>query len=119
MTYDDFRIDLNNDQPLEDGSYEATLEGIEQKETRSYGTKLMWRFRVDEHNTEVIGWTNPSPSKRSRSFEYATALNPAVASQKSWGPEDVIGRDCILVVEIVEGEDGRIKNKILKVKPYS
>jgi hypothetical protein len=116
MDYSNFRIAVNNDQPLEDGSYEATLEGIEQRETR-YGTKLMWKFRVDEPNTEVVGWTNPSPSKRSRAFEYATALNPALASQNSWGPEDVISRDCVLVVEIVEGEDGRIKNKILKVNP--
>lgn len=117
MNYSDFRIAVNNDQPLDDGSYEATLEGIEQKDTRYGSDRLMWRFLVDEHNTEVVGWTSCSPSKRSKAYEWATTLNPTLASQRSWGPEDVIGRDCILVVEIVDGEDGRIKNKILKVKP--
>src|SRR5215204_4452152 len=113
----DFRIDVSSDGPLDDGSYEATLERIDLKDTRYGSNRLMWTFRVDEPNAEVVGWSSLSGSKLAKGYEWATKLNPSLASQKSWGPEDVIGKDCVLVVEIVEGEDGRTKNKILKVKP--
>jgi hypothetical protein len=117
MDITDFTIAIANDQPLEDGSYEATLEGIEKRDTRYGENRLMWRFRASEHNTEIVGWTSSSPSEKSKAFGWATTLNPAIQSQRSWGPNDVIGRTCVLVVEVFEGQDGRIKNKILKVKP--
>ena len=117
MDFTDFRITIANDQPLEDGSYQATLQGIEKRDTRYGEDRLMWRFRANEHNIEVVGWTSPSTSQKSKAFGWATTLNPVIASQRSWGPNDVIGKDCILVVEVYEAQDGRIKNKILKVKP--
>ncbi len=114
----DFRIGVDNDQPLEDGSYKATLVGIEQRDTRYGADRLMWRFRVEDQNTEIVGWTSRSPSKKSKGYQWATTCNPAVASQWSWGASDVVGSRCVLVVKIVEGEDGQIKNKILEVKPH-
>jgi hypothetical protein len=35
----------------------------------------------------------------------------------SWGPEDVVGRECILDLTIVEDSKGYEKNKIMRVRP--
>ena len=42
MDFTDFRIAIANDQPLEDGSYQATLQGIEKRDTRYGEDRLMW-----------------------------------------------------------------------------
>jgi hypothetical protein len=34
-----------------------------------------------------------------------------------WEPEDVIGGECIVVLEITEDAQGVQKNKVVKVKP--
>ena len=49
-------------------------------------------------------------------FLWATALNPDIADKRDWGPEDVEGRKCTLVVGVYEGAKGK-KNKVLEVKP--
>jgi hypothetical protein len=110
-----FRIEVKSDKPLEPGTYPAELRSIEEKETQ-YGERLLWLFDVPEHGAEVAGFTSLSSSRQANAFLWATALNPDIVSQRSWGPEDVEGRQCTLVVGIYEGAKGK-KNKVLEVKP--
>ncbi len=34
-----------------------------------------------------------------------------------WGPEDLIGGECVVVLEAAEDAQGTEKNKVVKVKP--
>ncbi len=108
-----------HEQPLKDGAYKVTLESIERRDTsRGEGRLREWRFRTDEHGTEVVGWTpRRYPSRRSKAYLWATALNPAVGTRRCFGPSDVVGRTCVLVVQSFKRLDGGGKYKILKVKP--
>lgn len=109
------RMNIQSDQLLEDGSYEAVLESIEKKETK-YGERLMWLFSAPDRGVEVAGFTSLSPSKQANAYRWAVALNGELVHKMSWGAEDVVGRRCLLAVEVYEGGKGR-KNKVLKVEP--
>ena len=110
-------MDVKRDKPLDDGSYRAILRSIDEKDT-VYGERLMWLFWVEEHSAEVAGFTSLSPSTQANAYLWAVALNPAIASKKRWTSDEVIGRECILVVETVDSSKGK-KNKIVKVKPIN
>jgi hypothetical protein len=110
-----FSIEVKSDKPLEPGTYSAELKSIEEKETQ-YGERLLWLFNVPEHGAEVAGFTSRSSSRWANAFLWATALNPNIVGQRSWGPEDVEGKKCTLGVGIYEGARGE-KNKVLEVKP--
>ncbi len=107
-------IAILRDEPLEDGTYKAVLRDIQEKETK-YGPRLLWLFEVPEHGAEVAGFTSLSTSTMANAYLWATSLNPAVASKNRWGTEDVVGRECLLVLEVIDTENGQ-KNKIVKVK---
>ncbi len=34
-----------------------------------------------------------------------------------WGPEELIGGECVVVLEVAEDAQGTEKNKVVKVKP--
>jgi len=112
------RLKVRRDDPLEDGSYRALLRSLEKKET-TFGERLMWLFEATEHNAEVAGFTSLSESTMANAYLWATALNAEIRSKVSWGPEDVVGRECILDLTIVEDSKGREKNKIMRVRPAS
>ncbi len=107
---------VRKDEPLEEGSYRAVLRSMEKKET-SFGDRILWLFDVPEHNAEIAGFTSLSESTQANAYVWATALNGDIRSKKSWGPDDVVGRECELDVTIVEDQKGRSKNKILRVRP--
>ena len=109
-----FRIEVKSDKPLEPGTYQAVLRSIEEKETQ-YGDRLLWLFDVPVQDAEVAGFTSLSSSRQANAFLWGTSLNPDISSQRSWGPDDVVGRECTLVVGIYEGARGK-KNKVLEVK---
>jgi len=112
-------MDVRVERILDEDTYEAVLDNVEEKETK-FGERLMWTFRIPgEDNATVVGFTSKSYSTRAHAYQWASAIMGEIDPKKGWGPEDVIGKDCVLVVEIVQGEDGRIKNKILKVKPIA
>jgi hypothetical protein len=111
-----FRIEVKSDKPLEPGTYQAKLRSVEEKETQ-YGERLLWLFNVPEHGAEVAGFTSRSSSSQAFATLWASALNPDISSQRSWGPDDVVGRECVLEVTIVKDQKGRKKNKILQVRP--
>jgi hypothetical protein len=110
------QLKVRRDDPLEDGSYWAVLKSLEKKET-TFGERLMWLFEVPEHNAEVAGFTSLSESTMANAYRWATTLNDDVRSKASWGPEDVVGRECKLDLTIAEDAKGREKNKIMLVRP--
>jgi hypothetical protein len=111
-----FRMDVREDKVLEDGVYPAQLANVEQKETK-FGERLMWTFEVFGENTEVVGFTSMSPSTKAKAYQWAAAIMGEIDPKIGWGPEDVIGGDCTVVLEVAEDAQGTEKNKVVKVKP--
>src|ERR671921_2445 len=101
---------------LEDGAYGAKLVNVEQKDTKS-GDRLMWTFDVAGENTEVVGFTSMSPSTKANAYQWAVAIAGEIDPRLGWGPEDLIGGECVVVLEAAEDAQGTEKNKVVKVKP--
>ena len=111
-----FRMDVKVEKVLEDGAYDAIIANVEQKETK-FGNRLMWTFEVAGESTEVVGFTSMSPSTRAKAYQWATAIMGEIDPKLGWGPEDLIGGACVVVVEAAEDAQGTEKNKVVKVKP--
>jgi hypothetical protein len=109
------KMKIQNYNPLDDGHYRFVLNNIEEKET-IYGKRLMWLFEELEQGAEVVGFTSLSTSTQANAYRWALALNPEIQNQRTWTEEDVVGRECCLKVEIVQGSKGP-KNKIIEVLP--
>ncbi|HEY6752090.1 MAG TPA: hypothetical protein VI027_12300 [Rubrobacteraceae bacterium] len=105
-----FRMDVKVEKVLEDGAYGARLMNVEQKETK-FGDRLMWTFEVNGENTEVVGFTSMSSSTKAKAYQWASAIAEMIDPKLGWGPEDLIGGECVIVLEDAE------KNKVVKVKP--
>jgi hypothetical protein len=112
-----FRMDVKVEKVLEDGAYDAKLVNVEQKETKLFGTRLLWTFEVAGENTEVVGFTSMSPSTKAKAYQWAVAIMGEIDATLGWGPEDLIGGDCVVVLEVAEDAQGTEKNKVVKVKP--
>jgi hypothetical protein len=111
-----FRMEVKVEKVLEDGAYDAKLTNVEQKETK-FGDRLMWTFEVAEEDTEVVGFTSMSPSTKANAYHWASAIAGAIDPKLGWGPEDIIGGKCVVVLEAAEDAQGTEKNKVVKVKP--
>jgi hypothetical protein len=111
-----FRMDVKVEKILEDGTYDAKLVNVEQKETK-FGDRLMWTFEVAGENTEVVGFTSMSPSTKAKAYQWAVAIAGGIDPKVGWGPEDLIGGECVVVLEAAEDAQGTEKNKVTKVKP--
>jgi hypothetical protein len=111
-----FRMNVKVEKVLEDGTYEAKLVNLEQKVTK-FGDRLMWTFEVIGENTEVVGFTSMSPSTKANAYQWAVAIMGEIDPKLGWGPEDVIGGECVVVLEVAEDAQGTKKNKVVKVKP--
>jgi hypothetical protein len=111
-----FRMDVKIEKVLEDGAYDAKLMNVEQKETK-FGNRLMWTFEVAKEDTEVVGFTSMSPSTKAKAYQWAVAIMGEIDPKLGWGPEDVIGGECVVVLEVAEDAQGTKKNKVVKVKP--
>ena len=111
-----FRMDVKVEKVLEDGVYDAKLMNVEQKETK-FGERLMWTFEVDGEGVEVVGWTSMSPSTKAYAYQWASAIGGEIDPKLGWGPEDLIGGECVVVLEVAEDAQGTEKNKVVKVKP--
>jgi hypothetical protein len=111
-----FRMDVKVEKVLEDGTYGARLMNVEQKETK-FGERLMWTFAVAGENTEVVGFTSMSPSTKAKAYQWAVAIAGEIDPKSGWGPEDLIGGECVVVLEAAEDAQGNEKNKVVKVKP--
>jgi hypothetical protein len=111
-----FRMDVKVEKVLEDGAYDAKLVNVEQKETK-FGDRLMWTFEVNGEGTEVVGFTSMSPSTKAKAYQWVAAIAGEIDSKLGWGPEDLIGGECVVVLEAAEDAQGTDKNKVVKVKP--
>jgi hypothetical protein len=110
-----FRMDVKVEKVLEDGAYDAKLLNVEQKQTK-FGDRLMWNFEVAGENTEVVGFTSMSPSTKAKAYQWAVAIAGEIDPKLGWGPEDLIGGECVVVLEAAEDAQGAEKNKVVKVK---
>src|SRR5829696_7665511 len=111
-----FRMEVKVERVLEEGTYAATLANVEKKETK-FGERLMWTFDIPEENTEVVGFTSTSYSTNAKAYNWAKAIMGEIDPKIGWGPEDVIGGECVVVLEVAEDAQGSEKNKVQKVKP--
>ena len=111
-----FHMDVRVDKVYEEGAYRTILDNVEPKDTK-FGERLMWTFRLPEENAEVVGFTSMSPSTKANAYRWAEAIMGHIDPKVGWGPEDVIGGECIVVLEITEDAQGVPKNKVVKVKP--
>jgi hypothetical protein len=111
-----FRMDVKVEKVLEVGAYDARLVNVEQKETK-FGDRLMWTFEVAGESTEVVGFTSMSPSTKAKAYQWAVAIAGEIDPKIGWGPEDLIGGECVVVLEAAEDSQGTKKNKVVKVKP--
>jgi hypothetical protein len=110
-----FRMDVRVERVLEEGIYDAVLDNVEMKDTKN-GERLMWTFRIpDEDDTTVVGWSSLSPSTRAKSCQWAAVLMGEIDPKIGWGPEDVIGRECRVVLSVYEDGQGVEKNGVDKV----
>jgi hypothetical protein len=109
-------MDVKEEKVLNDGAYDARLTNVEQKETK-FGVRLMWTFEVNAENTEVVGFTSMSPSTKAKAYQWAAAIAGEIDPKLGWGPEDLIGGECVVVVEAAEDAQGIEKNKVVRVKP--
>jgi hypothetical protein len=90
------------------GCREITYEDRLTKESKSL---IVWAFLIttgegaDESVVTVDGVTSYSLSVRSKGFEWLSAIAPEiVAERRSVAASELIGRECIVAVEDVEGE---------------
>jgi hypothetical protein len=111
-----FRMEVKVEKVLEDGVYDAKLMNVEQKETK-FGERLMWTFEVDGEGVEVVGWTSMSSSTKAYAYQWASAIGGEIDPKLGWEPEDVIGGECVVVLEAAEDAQGSEKNKVTRVKP--
>ena len=111
-----FRMEVKVEKVLEDGAYDAKLVNVEQKETK-FGDRLLWTFEVAQQSTEVVGFTSMSPSSKAKAYQWAVAIMGEIDPKLGWGPKDVIGGECLVVLEVAEDAQGTEKNKVVKVKP--
>ena len=68
-----FRMNVRIDEVLEEGSYQAILENVEEKDTK-FGERLMWSFDLPEENVQVVGFTSMSPSTKANAYRWAQAI---------------------------------------------
>jgi hypothetical protein len=115
-------MDVKVDRVLQDGTYEAVLDDVVDKETK-YGERLMWTFRIpSEDDATVVGFTSMSPSTKAHAYTWAAAIMGEIDSRTGWGPDDVIGGTCRVSLGTYEDAQGVEKNKVekvLKAKPKS
>ena len=111
-----FWMKVRIDEVLNEGIYRAVLENVEEKDTK-FGERLMWTFRLLDQNAEVVGFTSMSPSTKANAYLWAAAITGQINPTTGWGPEDVIGGECVVFVKATEDAQGTKKNKVVKVKP--
>ena len=109
-------MDVRIEKVFEEGPYRAVLVNVEEKDTK-FGERLMWTFRLLDKDAEVVGFTSMSPSTKAYAYQWAAAIMGEIDPKGGWGPEDVIGDECVVVLEVAEDANGQEKNKVVRVKP--
>jgi hypothetical protein len=115
-----FRMSVRVEKVLEEGMYDAVLDNVEDRDTKK-GERLMWTFRIpSEDDVQVVGWSSLSPSTSAKAYQWASTIMGEIDPKIGWGPEDVIGGKCRVVLDTYVDSQGIEKNgvdKVLKPKP--
>lgn len=106
------RIEVKRDEVLEEGTYEATITGLEEH-TTDFGDRLMWKIMTTE-GVEVVAWTSFSQSPKGNLVKYATAVLGDVSS--GFDTDDLVGKPCRVLVDVGQDKDGNDKNKVTGIK---
>jgi len=110
-----FRMSVRVEKVLEEGIYDAVLDNVEDRDTKN-GERLMWTFRIpSEDDATVVGWSSLSPSNKAKAYQWASAIMGEIDPKIGWGPEDVIGGRCRVVLSVYEDGQGIEKNGVDKV----
>lgn len=109
-------MEVREEKVLDDGAYAAECSDVVVKDT-TFGERLMWTYYVPEEDAQVVGFTSMSPSTRGNAYQWAAALMGSIDPKIGWGPEDVIGKKCRILLETTEDTNGATRNKVVKVMP--
>jgi hypothetical protein len=110
-----FRMSVRVERVLEEGVYDAILDDVVDKDTKN-GQRLMWTFCIpSEDDVNVTGWSSLSPSTRAKAYLWASAIMGEINPKIGWGPEDVIGGKCQVVLDTYEDSNGIKKNGVDRV----
>ena len=109
-------MDVRMEKILEDGAYDAKVFNVEQIE-KKFGNRIMWTFDLPDENIQVLGFTSMNPSTNANAYQWAAAIMGEIDPKLGWGPEDLIGGECVVVLEATEDAQGTKKNRVVKVKP--
>jgi hypothetical protein len=58
-----------------------------------------------------------SPSTKAKAYQWAATIAGEIDPKLGRSPEDLIGGECVVVLETAEDAQGTEKNKVVKVKP--
>ena len=110
-----FRMSVRVERVLEEGVYDAVLDNVEDRDTKN-GERLMWTFRIpSEDDVQVVGWSSLSPSTRAKAYQWASAITGEIDPKVGWGPEDVVGGECRVVLDTYVDSQGIEKNGVDRV----
>jgi hypothetical protein len=111
-----FHMNVRVEELFDDGAYQAILDSVEQIETK-FGDSLIWKFRLLEEGAEVVGFTTTSESTKAKAYLWAEAIMGRIDPKVGWGPEDVEGKPCTVILELTKDAQGVEINRVAKVRP--
>jgi hypothetical protein len=78
---------------------------------------LICRMLIGIPNLPVSIYLVHLSSTKAKAYQWAAAIAGEIDPKLGWGPEDLIGGECVVVLEAAEDAQGTEKNKVVKVKP--
>lgn len=107
---------------LPPGEYAAQLEDVLEGEGGAFGPYVKLVFKVSEpgyENTKVTGAASMKFSPSSKLYSWVKALfnDRAIPKGYDFNSDDVVGRQCRLVLKVTAGENGVEYNRIELVLP--
>lgn len=113
----DLRTNVLIDEVFEEGdlgtALDALLFKLEEKGIKR-SERLMWLFTTKE-GVKGVGLTSMSLTARANPDQFREAIEASADLKLGCGPEDVIGGERVVVVEVTENAQGVEKNEVVRV----
>lgn len=109
-------VTTEKDKVLTEAPYQAIVADLEKVDT-PFGQRIMWKFYVPAEDVTVVGFSSLSPNPKSKGAKWARAILGIKEETFKWGPEELKGKPCTIVVDVSEDADGYERNIVEKVKP--
>jgi hypothetical protein len=108
------QINPKEERILEDGWYPATIDEVEEKDTK-FGDRLMVPFIVEDDGSEVeiTAFISFSDHPKSNVVKWGKAL----FGNRPFDTDEFSGQTCEVFVEEGEDSDGQQKNFVRKLRP--